>query len=62
MEITIQWTPRAEKGLNNVLDYLESEWTEREILNLQGNIESFLERIIRQPKIYPATEKHIIPI
>ena len=53
--MTIVWTPQAEKGLNSVLEYLEEEWTAREITNLQNNLENLLDRISTYPEIYPAT-------
>ncbi|MFA7687577.1 MAG: type II toxin-antitoxin system RelE/ParE family toxin [Moheibacter sp.] len=58
MEIEIFWTKRAVKGLSNTIDYLEKEWTKKEILRLEENIISFIERIKLQPNLYPQTQKH----
>lgn len=58
MEIEIIWTKRAEKGLSNNLNYLEKEWTKKEILRLEQNIISFIERIKIQPNLYPTTPKY----
>ncbi|MBS9464407.1 type II toxin-antitoxin system RelE/ParE family toxin [Flagellimonas sp. 389] len=58
MALNIIWTPQADKGLQNVLDYLEEEWTEREILNLEQRLKEFLERISKYPKICPPTGKY----
>jgi len=55
MEIKIVWTKRAEKGLSKTLDYLEKEWTKKEIQRLELNINDFIERIRLQPEIYPTT-------
>ena len=35
MEIEIVWTIQAERGLNKTLDYLEKEWSTKEILRLE---------------------------
>lgn len=45
MEVKIIWTRQAVKGLDRVIGYLEEEWTEKELLNLEENINEFLERI-----------------
>ncbi len=58
MALKIIWTPQAEKGLQNVLDYLEEEWTEKEILNLEQRLKDFLERISKYPEICLPTEKY----
>jgi len=58
MALEIVWTPQAEKGLNKVIAYLEKEWTEMEILNLEINLRNFLAHIIKHPEMYPETEMH----
>lgn len=58
MEIEIVWTKRAEKGLSKTLDYLEKEWTKNEILRLEKNILSFIDRIKLQPNLYPTSKKY----
>ncbi|WP_341225227.1 type II toxin-antitoxin system RelE/ParE family toxin [uncultured Arcticibacterium sp.] len=55
MALNIVWTPQAEAGLEKVIDYLEKEWTIAEILNLEQNLQNFLNRISKYPKICPAT-------
>lgn len=54
----IIWTKRAEKGLSKTIDYLEKNWTKKEILRLELNIIHFIERIKLQPDIYPKTAKY----
>ena len=58
MALKIVWTPQAEKGLKKVLTYLEEEWTEMEILQLENNIRNFLAHINKYPEMYPETEMH----
>ena len=53
MEIEIVWTNRAEKGLFKTIEYLKSNWTKKEILRLEDNINQFIERIKLQPNLYP---------
>lgn len=58
MEIKIVWTKQAENGLGKTLDYLEKEWSGKEILRLEQNIKEFIDRIQLQPDIYPTTRKY----
>ena len=55
MALKIVWTPQAENGLKNVIDYLEKDWTTKEILNLEQNINDLLNRISKYLKMYPQT-------
>ncbi|MCM4167086.1 hypothetical protein KCTC52924_02662 [Arenibacter antarcticus] len=58
MALKIVWTPQAERGLDNVIEYLEEEWTVKEIHNLEQNLQDLLIRISKYPKIYPETGKY----
>ncbi|WP_026810985.1 type II toxin-antitoxin system RelE/ParE family toxin [Arenibacter latericius] len=58
MALKIVWTPQAERGLENVIEYLEEEWTVKEIHNLEQNLQDFLIRISKYPKIYPETANY----
>ncbi len=58
MEIEIVWTKQAENGLSRTIDYLERNWTKKEILRLEQNIIDFIERIKLQPDIYPKTNRY----
>ena len=58
MALKIVWTPRAEKGLDNVIEYLEQEWSSKEILALEKRILNLIERISKYPKICPSTKKY----
>ena len=58
MALKIEWTPQAEKGLVSVLEYLEENWTAKEILNLERKIMEFTERISKYPKICPSSGKY----
>lgn len=58
MALKIVWTPQAKKGLDTVLEYLEKNWTSKEILNLEHNIQQLTHRISKYPKICPPSGKH----
>ena len=55
MALKIVWTPQAVKGLKNVLNYLEEYWSTPEIVSLDKNLNSLLNRISKYPEICPAT-------
>lgn len=46
MALKIKWTPQADKGLAVVIEYLEAEWTFREILQLEENITQVTIRLV----------------
>ena len=58
MALKIVWTPQAEKGLDKVLEYLQEEWSAKEILSLEKRITDLMERISKYPKICPLTGKY----
>ena len=58
MALKIVWTPKALEGLDEVLEYLETHWTSKEILILEQNIEDFKAQVKRTPLIYPTTGKY----
>ncbi|APZ46262.1 hypothetical protein BW723_08115 [Polaribacter reichenbachii] len=58
MALKILWTPKADEGLEKVLEYLEEEWTILEILKLENNLKNLLTKISVYPKICPTTSKH----
>jgi hypothetical protein len=45
MALKIKWTPQADNGLAIVIEYLEAEWTFREILQLEENINQVANQI-----------------
>lgn len=58
MALKIHWTPQAEKGLDAVLEYLEKEWTIREILQLEERINKIISQIIIYPTLFPKSKKN----
>jgi|SRR5690554_2973690 len=58
MAIKIVWTPQAQIGLNKVIHFLEENWTEAEILNLEQNLNDLINQISKYPKICPPTAEY----
>lgn len=56
MALEIKWTPQADIGLANVIEYLEAEWTFREILQLEENINQVIKQISHFPDLYPKSK------
>jgi plasmid stabilization system protein ParE len=48
--------PTAVSGLEKLLDYLRSNWTEKEILKLETKLSSLLRLISQQPELFPPTK------
>ena len=53
MALKIIWTLQAESGLDNVILYLQTEWTSKEILKLELNIKQVINQISIYPDLYP---------
>ena len=58
MALMVKWTLQAEKGLDKVIEYLEKEWTVKEILQLEKNISQVINQICVNPELYPKSEKN----
>lgn len=55
MALKVIWTTRASKGLKNVINFLDENWTSKEILNLESKLIKLLSRISKNPNLYPAS-------
>ena len=51
MALKIKWTPQADKGLVIVIKYLAAQWTFREILQLEENINQVTNQISLFPDL-----------
>jgi plasmid stabilization system protein ParE len=58
MALKIKWTPQADSSLAIVIEYLEAEWTFREILQLEENINQVTNQISLFPDLYPKSETY----
>ena len=52
MPFTIFWSTEAELSYQSILEYLQAEWTEREIKNFIKRTDDVLEFIQENPSIY----------
>jgi len=53
----IEWSDEALSNLAQIVHYLESNWTEREIENFFLRLENVLELISKNPKLFSITHK-----
>jgi plasmid stabilization system protein ParE len=54
----IFWTDHAISELKDTLEYLEKNWTERELRNFLAKLDHTIELISKNPEIFPdSTEK-----
>ncbi len=54
----IVWSAKAKITFFNVLDYLEKNWTKKEILQFYQKTQLVLNAINRNPGIFPVSSKH----
>ena len=59
MNYKILWSDEAVKNLEQILNYLSSEWTEREVTHFKSKLLEQLTIISRFPNAFPAS--NIIP-
>lgn len=57
MALKIIWTSQAVNGFNKVVDYLEENWTVKEILNLEKSIEQVINQIRINPEQFSTSIK-----
>ncbi len=54
----IVWTDHALSELKETIDYLETNWTERELRNFSAKLDHTVELISKTPELFPSsTEK-----
>ena len=57
MALKILWTDDAKRGVAKVVGYLEENWTQREIINLENNIRDILLKIISNPELFAKSHR-----
>jgi len=57
MALEIIWSNRAEKGFDRIVNYLEENWTEREIKNFMQESQEFFELLKKNPKLLQQSNK-----
>jgi plasmid stabilization system protein ParE len=58
MAFEIAWTERAIKGFDEVVLYLTTNWTEREVTNFISETKEFLDLLSTYPYLLQRTSKH----
>ncbi len=56
--LMIEWTFHAQAELNAIYDYLERNWTEREIKRFSKRLDENLAVIAKFPFVFPTSEKN----
>lgn len=57
MALEIIWSTRAEKGFDKIVNYIELNWTEREIRNFMKESYEFFELLRKNPKLLQPSKK-----
>ena len=52
----LHWTQESIRNLENILDYLKSNWSEKEVNNFKIKLSKQLDLICRFPFIFPKSE------
>lgn len=54
-KLELRWAAEAEKNLEDIIEYLENRWTEREIRSFQVKLRVLLNQISKTPKLFPSS-------
>jgi plasmid stabilization system protein ParE len=57
MALEIVWTPRAERGYEKIIAYLQENWTDREVQNFIQESLRFFELLSEHPEILQKSDK-----
>lgn len=52
----ILWSKEAKSQLTNIITYLRSEWSEKEVDQFISKLKSFEKRVVAFPEIYPVSK------
>lgn len=58
MAYKVTWSPKAVKTFNNVINYLEKNWTEKEIRNFVRLTDKVAHIISKSPYLFRSSEKN----
>jgi plasmid stabilization system protein ParE len=56
MALKIQWTKRAEKSFDKIVEYIEEEWSEASAKKIVRKTDKLLGQIAENPEMCPAIE------
>jgi plasmid stabilization system protein ParE len=55
MGYKVFWTEEAVRNLGEIIDYLYSEWTEKEVVNFKAKLSVKIDLISKNPKMFPVS-------
>ena len=58
MAFEVVWTERAKAGFNQIVEYLEKHWTEKEVEQFVDQCFEFLELLKQHPEMLQKTNKY----
>lgn len=53
MALKVFWTKRAEKSFDNIIDYLSTNWSEKEVRNFVRKTFTIIDYISEKPRMFP---------
>lgn len=56
MDYKIFWSDESLRNLEDILDYLESEWTKKEVDRFKVKLSKQIDIISKNPQIFPASQ------
>jgi len=56
MDYKIYWSDESLQNLEDILDYLESEWTQKEVDRFKAKLSKQLDIISNNPLIFPVSQ------
>ena len=59
MAYKIKWTEKAETGFDEVILFLEENWSSKEINNLAERIDEVISFLAKHPLRYPKSSQHL---
>jgi plasmid stabilization system protein ParE len=60
MALKVVWTPEAAKSLDQIIRYLEQNWSEKEVVAFIQKTEHVIELVSNQPYLFPLSKKRTI--
>ena len=56
MDYKLFWSDESLKNLKDLINYLESEWSEKEVVTFKKKLAKQLDLIIKNPRIFPVSD------
>ena len=53
MDYKIFWTEEAVQNLEEIIDYLQTNWTQREVENFKAKLSKQIDQIKSHPRMFP---------